>query len=191
MEDDIPQPPSALRIKLKLNARSSRPPLPPTHSNASSSTGGRKPAARAGATNFKSKSKKVAEEESDDDDEDELMLGDDDDIGLGDDGMGEEEDAEGEVEGGQSGAGANEDDELGSDGESRRSVSPSKMTARQRGRGDVDLQETLLALPMGESSFRVEFSSRAVSIRPVHPCLCHFIAVLGVISSFARSAVQS
>ena len=87
----------------------------------------------------------MAEEESD---EDELMLGDDDDIGLGDDDLpgeaddialrdGIDDDAEGE------------DDDLGSDGESRRSVSPSKMTARQRGRGDVDLQETLLALPMG------------------------------------------
>ena len=100
----------------------------------------------------------MAEEESD---EDELMLGDDDDIGLGHDdtpdgmdetavGDGVDDDAEGE------------DDDLGSDGESRRSVSPSKMTARQRGRGDVDLQETLLALPMGRfGSLSLSLSSES------------------------------
>lgn len=37
-------------------------------------------------------------------------------------------------------------------GDSRRSLSPSKLTARQRAKGNKDLQEVLLALPNGKSS---------------------------------------
>jgi len=36
-------------------------------------------------------------------------------------------------------------------GSSRRSASPSKLTARQRAKGNKDLQETLIALPNGLS----------------------------------------
>ena len=166
--EDLPRP-AALRIKLKLNARTTRTqplsrPTPPT------STSARRPAARAAATKSKSKTKKVAEEGSE---EDELMLGDEDDIGLGDDDLIEDIDAEGEedevrgagLKNGVSGGNGmgddgegEEDDEIGSDGESRRSLSPSKMTARQRGRGDMDLQETLLALPMGDLVFLLSFA---------------------------------
>ena len=35
-------------------------------------------------------------------------------------------------------------------GSSRRSASPSKLTARQRARGNKDLQDTLIALPNGK-----------------------------------------
>lgn len=44
--------------------------------------------------------------------------------------------------------GSDEGDELGySDDDSRRSISPSKLTARQRAKYDKDIQETLLSLP--------------------------------------------
>lgn len=48
-------------------------------------------------------------------------------------------------------AGDEELDELDPEDTSTRSASPSKMTARQRARGNKDLQETLLALPNGQS----------------------------------------
>jgi hypothetical protein len=42
-----------------------------------------------------------------------------------------------------------------SDGTSSRAASPSKMTARQRAKGDADLQGGLMALPSGMSCFYI------------------------------------
>ena len=47
---------------------------------------------------------------------------------------------------------SSEDDNDMGDANTSRAVSPSKLTARQRARGNKDLQETLLTLPEGESS---------------------------------------
>lgn len=77
--------------------------------------------------------------DADEEDEvfDEDLLMDDD---PAEDALGEDEDEEEDML----------EEEVGEDGgSSRRSQSPSKMTARQRARGNQDLQETLLALPMG------------------------------------------
>lgn len=135
---------SAMKIKFRINPSSSssssnNTPKPPAQT-------GRQP--RAAAQKAKGRSKQVALEQDIPSDEDELMLAD----GDEDDGTEEvidvepEMDAEGEEE--------DEEDELGSmAGSSRRSASPSKMTARQRAKGNQDLQDTLLALPLGESSY--------------------------------------
>lgn len=45
--------------------------------------------------------------------------------------------------------GPDELDVLSYTGSSRRSISPSKLTARQRAKGNKDLQDTLIALPNG------------------------------------------
>ena len=43
--------------------------------------------------------------------------------------------------------GSEDGEDFGSEDDSRRSVSPSKLTARQRAKYDKDLQDTLLSLP--------------------------------------------
>lgn len=102
-------------------------------------------------------SKKVKRKEVEDEEDDELLLGDDDDPlegDLKDQGV----DAEGEIY-------------SESDGEGEeRGVSPSKLTARQRARGNQDLQETLLALPMG--MFFSPSTYRATNILVVYQVRC-------------------
>lgn len=135
-EDLSPRKDSALRIKLKVGS-SNQPPsdsvlLPRLK---------RGPRISNSNANVKSKTKfkkSIAQMEAEEEDEvfDEDLLMDDE---PGEDAE-EDEDEMMEME-----------EDVGSNlGSERRSTSPSKMTARQRARGNVDLQETLLALPMGK-----------------------------------------
>ena len=136
-----PSAASAVKIKFRLNASSSssssnNAPKAPTQT-------GRQP--RAAAQKSKGRTKQVALEQDMPSDEDELILGD------GDDENGTEEVIDVEPDVIAEGEDDDDDDELGSiAGSSRRSASPSKMTARQRAKGNRDLQDTLLALPLGE-----------------------------------------
>ncbi|WWD00507.1 hypothetical protein V866_007424 [Kwoniella sp. B9012] len=95
---------------------------------ASSTNSAEKRPGRAAAKKSAKKVKKVAEDEFAESD-DELLL-----FGEGADG---DEDAEGSII------------------SSRRSISPTKMTARQRAKGNKDLQETLLQLPNEVSGKKV------------------------------------
>ena len=93
--------------------------------------GKKRPPSRAAAQKAAKKTKRVADEDSDEDMED---IDEDD-----------QEDEDGD-----------EEDALkAGNGEDESAASPSKLTARQRARGNVDLQETLIALPMGASPFHL------------------------------------
>lgn len=64
----------------------------------------------------------------------------------------DDEDDEGAVDQLDDDEDAEMDDEEGGFGDDSRATSPSKLTARQRAKNNKDLQETLIALPNGQSS---------------------------------------
>ncbi|OCF76863.1 hypothetical protein I204_02571 [Kwoniella mangroviensis CBS 8886] len=128
-EEEIEDSPSKSTSIASANASSSALKLKfKIGGGASSTNSAEKRPGRAAAKKSAKKVKKVAEDEFAESD-DELLL-----FGEGADG---DEDAEGSII------------------SSRRSISPTKMTARQRAKGNKDLQETLLQLPNEVSGKKV------------------------------------
>ncbi|WWD07746.1 hypothetical protein V865_005848 [Kwoniella europaea PYCC6329] len=128
-EEELEDSPSKSTSNASANASSSALKIKfKIGGGASSTNAAEKRPGRAAAKKSAKKVKKVAEDEFAESD-DELLL-----FGEGADG---DEDAEGSII------------------SSRRSISPTKMTARQRAKGNKDLQETLLQLPNEVSGKKV------------------------------------